>query len=116
MGAILLLASDYCLAVDNEKAKIGLNETAIGITILAVEFGRFRLPPKYFGNPFKADIYSMKQACDVSYISQLYTEQDVEEKLSAVVETYKALDMRSYRNTKMKIRKQVVESVNLDSW
>ena len=54
MGAILLLASDYCLAVDNEKAKIGLNETAIGITMpqIAVEFGRFRLPPKYFEQSF----------------------------------------------------------------
>ena len=115
MGAILL-ASDYCLAVDNEKAKIGLNETAIGITMpqIAVEFGRFRLPPKYFEQSFlKADIYSMKQACDVGYISQL-AQARCRGKLSAVVETYKALDMRSYRNTKMRIRKQVVESVNLD--
>ena len=41
MGAILLLAADYCVGVQNDKAKIGLNESAIGITMpqIAVEFG-----------------------------------------------------------------------------
>ena len=65
MGAILLLAADYCVGVQNDKAKIGLNESAIGITMpqIAVEFGRFRLPARYFERSFlKADIYNMTEA------------------------------------------------------
>ena len=74
MGAILLLASDYCLAVDNEKAKVGLNETAIGITMpqIAIEFARHKMPPKFLEKSIlKAEIYNMKEAMKAGYIDDV---------------------------------------------
>lgn len=117
MGAILLLAADYCIGVQNEKAKIGLNESAIGITMpqIGVEFGRFRLPKRYFERSFlKADIYNMTEAVEVGYLAEVCTKEDLNKSLSEVVNTYKGLDARAYRQTKMRIRKEVVENVNLD--
>lgn len=50
LGAILLLCGDLRIGAQNPKAKVGLNEVAIGMTVPAgaVELARHRITPKYF--------------------------------------------------------------------
>ena len=117
MGAILLLASDYRLAVDNEKAKVGLNETVIGITMpqIAIEFARHKMPPKFLEKSIlKAEIYNMKEAMKADIIDDVCMDAEKESKLEKLIEEYKALNLKTFKAFKMRIRSQLVENVNLD--
>ena len=56
----------------------------------------------------------MTEAAEVGYLAEVCTKEDLDKTLSELVNSYKSLDARAYRQTKMRIRKEVVENVNLD--
>mmetsp|Transcript_91874 Transcript_91874/g.176873 ORF Transcript_91874/g.176873 Transcript_91874/m.176873 type:complete len:249 (+) Transcript_91874:70-816(+) len=74
LGAIMLLAGDVRIAQRDAKLKVGLNETAIGMTM--PEFGwclaQFRLSPTAATRAVtQATIYSAVDAAAVGYLDEL---------------------------------------------
>ena len=117
MGAILFLAADYRVGIENPKAKVGLNESLIGITMpqFAVELARFRLSPAYIGRSLlKAEIYDMPKAKEVGYFDSVVSQADSDSFLKELTESYKALNSKAYKATKMRLRSSVISSVNME--
>lgn len=73
LGAFLLLSADYRIGVDG-NFKIGLNETAIGLTLPAfgVELARARLSPLYLSrSAIVAELFEPKKAIEAGFLDQV---------------------------------------------
>ncbi len=85
MGALLLLAADYRVGVPGDF-KIGLNETAIGMTlpVFAIELARDRLSKRHFDRAtVQAELYAPQDAVDAGYLDALAPPETLEERAQA---------------------------------
>lgn len=112
-GAMLALACDTRLGAAGVAAKIGLNETAIGMALpwYGIRLGEARLSVRHRQRAIlQAEIYDMAGAVDAGYLDEL-VDGDV---AAAAVEQARRLGelpAPAYASTKRRLRQAVVEEL-----
>ena len=113
-GALLCLACDTRIGSADLPAKIGLNETAIGMGLpwYGIRLGEARLSVRHRQRAvLQAEIYDMAGAVDAGYLDELVAAGDVE---AAAVERARqlgALPRSAYAFTKARLRQALAEEV-----
>jgi enoyl-CoA hydratase len=112
MGAFLMLSADARLGVQGPW-RIGMNETAIGITVpmFAVELARHRLAPQAFANINAATMYSPDEAVRVGYLDRICAPEELAASAEQEARRLRALDAPSFRATKSRVNRAVLDSV-----
>lgn len=112
MGAFLMLASDVRFAVGGEW-RIGLNETAIGLTVprFAVELARHRLAPQGFARVSTAALFDPMQAQRLGYVDRVTDADRIDAETAEEVERLGALDAAAFVETKSRINARACEAV-----
>jgi enoyl-CoA hydratase len=112
-GALLALACDVRIGAD-VPAKIGLNETSIGMPLpqFAAELARDRLTPTAFTRAtLAAEIYDPAGAVDVGYLDRVVPVDEVEEAAIAEASRLSAYRTGAYARTKEVLRRATVDRV-----
>src|SRR6516162_4884819 len=102
MGAFLMMASDYRLGVSG-PFRITCNEVKLGLTMprAAIELCRPRLTPAPFYRAMTlSEVFSPEEAVAAGFLDRTVPPARLEETASAVVATFKELDLNAYRQTK----------------
>lgn len=112
-GALLCLSCDTRIGGDG-PAKIGLNETAIGMGLpnYAVELAQARLSPSHLlRGAVQAEIYDAPGAVEAGYLDRVVPAADV---VPAVIEEARRLGQlpgSAYRHTKLALHQALVDRV-----
>lgn len=112
-GALFILACDTRIAAD-VPAKIGLNETAIGMGLprYGVELGRDRLSKRSFTQAvLQATIYDPAGAQAVGYVDQVVPAADVEAVALAEAVRLGAFRTSAYSLTKSQMRRAMIADI-----
>jgi enoyl-CoA hydratase len=113
-GGLLLLACDTRIGADIPTAKIGLNETAIGmgLPVYGVELGRARLSNSAFVHGLlQADIYDPAGAVAAGFLDSVVPADEVEAVAIAEARRLGAFRTGAYRSTKLSSRQAIIDSV-----
>ena len=118
LGAFLLLSADYRIGVDG-NFKIGLNETASGLTLPAfgVELARARLSPLYLSrSAIVAELFEPKKAIEAGFLDQVVDDSNLLASNLKTVAVEKAqslapLDSKAYACNKKAFRGEIIERV-----
>lgn len=113
MGAVLLLSVDERVAVDGDH-KIGLNETAIGMTL--PEFARIlakeRLSPTHLTRATaNAEIYTPSAAVEAGFVDRVVPADRLAEAARACAQTLAGLDRTAHSATKLALRAPALEKL-----
>lgn len=112
-GALLVLACDTRIGAD-VPAKIGLNETAIGMGLprYAVELAHDRLSKRHFTRAtVQAEIYAPDGAVDAGYLDRVVALDDLEATALAEARRLGEFSTSAYALTKRQARSAVVFEV-----
>ena len=111
-GAFLMLAADVRLGVEG-AFRIGLNETAIGMTVprFAVELARHRLTPPGFARITTAAMFSPEEAVALGYLDRVLPADALDAAAREEAARLRALDMPSYAGTKARVNERVIAAV-----
>jgi enoyl-CoA hydratase len=112
-GAIALLVADYRVGARG-AFQIGLNETAIGMTLPAygTEFARERLSKRHFDRAvIQAELYDPDGALDAGYLDRLELPEAVEGVALEEAGRLATLPKASFRNNKRRAHAEVVARV-----
>lgn len=115
-GALFILSCDTRIAAD-VPAKIGLNETAIGMGLprYGVELARERLLKRAFtAAVLQATIYDPAGACEVGYVDSVVPADQVESAAIAEAARFGAFRTGAYSLTKSQMRRFVIADVLSD--
>ena len=113
-GALLVLACDTRLGAEGVPAKIGLNETAIGMGLpwYAIRLGEARLSVRHRQRSIlQAEIHDMAGAVDAGFLDELVPADQLE---TAAVERARqlgALPASAYAFTKRRLRQAIADEV-----
>ena len=112
MGAFLMLSADARYGVRGDW-NIGLNETAIGMTIpmFAIEVARHRLVPAAFQRASTAYLFNPEQALHAGYFDAIYDRADLDDAVQAEAERLRGLDMLNVTATKARINEPLIAAV-----
>lgn len=116
-GAVLISACDVRIGAD-VPAKIGLNETAIGLALppFAIELARERLDPReVLRATLGAHIYDPASAVTAGYLDQVVPADEVESTALAEAQRLGALSAGAYGTSKRLLRQPVVDRVEAAS-
>lgn len=113
MGAILLFTADWRTGT-NGAFKIGLNETAIGLTM--PEFGaglaRDRLSPRYFTRAVAgAEIFAPSEAVEAGFLDEAVDALSVLDMACVQAERLAGLDPRAFAATRRRTRAATVANI-----
>jgi enoyl-CoA hydratase len=111
-GAFLLLASDVRFGVAGPW-RIGLNETAIGMTVpkFAVELARHRLTPPGFARIPSAVMLAPEEALRAGYLDRVLAADELAVAAQEEARRLRALDMPSFAATKALSNERVLHAV-----
>jgi len=112
-GALLLLCGDYRIGQQGEF-KIGLNETAIGMTMptFGIEMARDRLGSEHLTQAvLNAQLYSPDEALTVNYLDQVATPESFDQVIEGRLKSLLALDSKAYAGSKLGIRGAVGQRI-----
>ena len=113
MGVFLMMASDYRLGISGPY-RITCNEVKLGLTMprAAIELCRPRLTPAPFYRAMTlSEVFSPQEAVAAGFLDRTVPPARLEETASAVVATFKELDLNAYRQTKQRVRGSVSHAV-----
>ena len=113
-GAFLLLAADYRIGVDG-PFNICLNEVQIGMTMhhAGIELARDRLRKSAFHRSvINAEPFTPQGAVDAGFLDQVVAAEDLHATALATAQQMKKLNMVAHRNTKLKVRKGLLEALD----
>ena len=112
MGAFLMLAADVRLGLAGPW-RIGLNETAIGITVpkFAVELARHRLAPPGFARIQSAALFAPEDALRLGYLDRVLATGELAAAVEEEALRLRALDAPSFAATKARINEQALRAV-----
>ncbi|KAF1069273.1 MAG: putative enoyl-CoA hydratase [Pseudomonas citronellolis] len=113
-GAFLLLSADYRIGVEG-PFQIGLNEVAIGMTMhhVGIELARDRLRRSAFNRSvINAEMFSPQEAQAAGFLDKVVAPEALLETTLAAAQQLKKLNMTAHRNTKLKVRKQLLETLD----
>lgn len=112
-GALLCLSCDTRIGAD-APAKIGLNETAIGMGLphYAVELATARLSHRHLRRAtIQAEIYDPAGALDAGYLDQVVAPAEVEQAAIAEARRLGELSPAAYRFTKLAVNQPLADRV-----
>ena len=119
-GAFITMCADYGIGVEGDF-KIGLNETAIGMTMhhVGIQLAVACLDNRFAHRSiFNAEIYDPQTAMQAGFIDRVVAPEALQATASQVAENFKKLDLNAFAGTKQRARKQLIaeleEAVELD--
>ena len=113
-GAILCLACDTRIGAADTPAKVGLNETAIGMSLpwYGVRLAEARIPLTHRQRAvLQAEIFDMAGAVEAGYLDELAPTADLVEVAIDRGRTLGQLPARSYAGVKDRLRAAIAEDV-----
>ncbi len=112
-GAFMLLSSDTRIGA-NGDFKIGLNETAIGMTlpVFGFELSKARLSQRHLtASPVQARIYNPKEAVDAGFLDQIVEPDKVIETAIGAATGLAAISGDAYKGNKLGMRKPFIDTI-----
>ena len=113
-GALLCLACDTRIGSDALPAKIGLNETAIGmgLPMYAVRLGEARLSMRHLQRSVvQAELYDMRGALDAGYLDELVEPGALTDTAIERARQLGSLPAQAYAFTKRRLRQSIADEV-----
>ncbi|MCG8294829.1 crotonase/enoyl-CoA hydratase family protein [Pseudomonas entomophila] len=113
-GAFLLLSGDYRIGVEGPY-KICLNEVQIGMTMhhAGIELARDRLSRAAFQRAVNnAEIFDPQGAREAGFLDKVVPAEQLHEAALAAARELKKLNMLAHKNTKLKVRKALLEALD----
>ncbi len=113
-GAFLLLAADYRIGVEG-AFHIGLNEVQIGMTMhhAGIELARDRLDKAAFQRSvINGELFDPQAAVQAGFLDRVVPSGELLDVARAVAGQLKRINMVAHRNTKLKVRKALLEALD----
>lgn len=113
-GAFILLSSDYRIGVEGPFS-IGLNEVQIGMTMhhAGIELARDRLRKSAFHRSvINGEMFDPQGALDAGFLDKVVPVGQLPAAALAVAQQMKKINMTAHRNTKLKVRKTLLETLD----
>lgn len=114
MGAFLMLSADARWAVDGPW-RIGLNETAIGLTVpqFAIELARHRLSAPGFARVSAAALMNPHDAQRVGYVDAVVSQDRLESAANEEAQRLTTLDAPSFAATKQRVNEVAIHAISV---
>ena len=113
-GAFILLSADYRIGVEGPFS-IGLNEVLIGMTMhhVGIELARDRLRKSAFQRSvINGEMFDPAGALKAGFIDKLVAPEALLATAQAVAQQMKKINMTAHKNTKLKVRKALLETLD----
>ena len=113
-GAFLLLSVDYRIGVEGPFS-IGLNEVQIGMTMhhAGIELARDRLRKSAFHRSvINGEMFTPLTAVDAGFLDKVVKPDELQAAALEAARQLKKINMRAHRNTKLKVRKELLETLD----
>ncbi|WP_339488212.1 crotonase/enoyl-CoA hydratase family protein [Pseudomonas sp. EL_65y_Pfl2_R95] len=113
-GAFILLSADYRLGTEG-KFSIGLNEVQIGMTMhhVGIELARDRLRKSAFHRSvICGEMFDPQSAVDAGFLDKVVPAEQLMATAQAVAQQLKKINMTAHKNTKLKVRKALLETLD----
>ncbi|QKE63595.1 crotonase/enoyl-CoA hydratase family protein [Aquipseudomonas campi] len=113
-GAFILLSADYRIGVEG-PFNIGLNEVQIGMTMhhAGIELARDRLRKSAFHRSvINGEIFNPEGAVDAGFLDKVVPVEQLMATAVAVAQQLKKINMTAHKNTKLKVRKAFLETLD----
>ncbi len=113
-GAFILLSSDYRIGVEGPFS-IGLNEVQIGMTMhhVGIELARDRLRKSAFHRSvINGEMFDPVSAVDAGFLDKVVPAEQLLPTAQAVAQQMKKINMTAHKNTKLKVRKALLETLD----
>lgn len=113
-GAFVLLSADYRIGVEGPFT-IGLNEVKIGMTMhhVGIAIARDRLTPAAFQRSvINAEMYTPQGALAAGFLDQVVAPELLLATAGEMAQQLKELNMGAHKNTKLKVRKALLETLD----
>ncbi|MDH4608662.1 crotonase/enoyl-CoA hydratase family protein [Pseudomonas sp. BN102] len=113
-GAFILLSADYRIGVEG-PFNIGLNEVQIGMTMhhVGIELARDRLRKSAFHRSvINGEMFDPQGALDAGFLDKVVPAEQLQDAARAAALQLKKINMTAHRNTKLKVRKALLETLD----
>jgi enoyl-CoA hydratase len=113
-GAFILLSADYRIGVDGPFS-IGLNEVQIGMTMhhAGIELARDRLRRSAFHRSvINGEMFDPQSAVDAGFLDKVVSAEELQGAALAAARQLKKINMTAHKNTKLKVRKALLETLD----
>ncbi|WPC03528.1 crotonase/enoyl-CoA hydratase family protein [Pseudomonas benzenivorans] len=113
-GAFILLSADYRIGVEG-AFNIGLNEVQIGMTMhhVGIELARDRLRKSAFHRSvINGEMFDPQDAVDAGFLDKVVPAEQLMNSALAAAQQLKKINMTAHRNTKLKVRKALLETLD----
>jgi enoyl-CoA hydratase len=113
-GAFILLSADYRIGVDGPFS-IGLNEVQIGMTMhhAGIELARDRLRRSAFHRSvINGEMFDPQSAVDAGFLDKVVSAEELQGAALAAARQLKKINMLAHKNTKLKVRKSLLETLD----
>lgn len=113
-GAFILLSADYRIGVEG-PFNIGLNEVQIGMTMhhVGIELARDRLGKAAFQRSvINGEMFDPQGAREAGFLDRVVSVGELLPTAMAVAAQFKKINMNAHRNTKVKVRKALLETLD----
>lgn len=113
-GAFLLLSADYRIGAEGPFS-IGLNEVKIGMTMhhVGITIARDRLTqPAFQRAVINAEMFTPQGALVAGFLDQVVAPDQLLSAASEAAQQMKKLNMAAHKNTKLKVRKALLEALD----
>ena len=113
-GAFLLLSGDYRIGVEGPY-KICLNEVQIGMTMhhAGIELARDRLRKSAFHRSvINGEMFNPLTAVDAGFLDKVVKPEELQAAALEVARQLKKINMKAHKNTKLKVRKALLETLD----
>ncbi|MFL7962712.1 crotonase/enoyl-CoA hydratase family protein [Pseudomonas kielensis] len=113
-GAFLLLSADYRIGVEGPFS-IGLNEVQIGMTMhhAGIELARDRLRKSAFHRSvINAEMFNPQSAVDAGFLDKVVSAEELQGAALEAARQLKKINMSAHKNTKLKVRKALLETLH----
>jgi enoyl-CoA hydratase len=113
-GAFVLLSADYRIGVDGPFS-IGLNEVKIGMTMhhVGITLAHDRLGKAAFQRSvINAEMFTPQGAMEAGFLDKVVAIEELMPTALAVAQEFKKLNMSAHKNTKLKVRKALLDTMD----
>ena len=113
-GAFVLLSADYRIGVEGSFT-IGLNEVKIGMTMhhVGITIAQDRLTkPAFQRAVINAEMFTPQGAVAAGFLDQVVAPEQLMATALEIAHQMKKLNMTAHRNTKLKVRKALLETLD----
>jgi enoyl-CoA hydratase len=113
-GAFILLSADYRIGAEGPFS-IGLNEVQIGMTMhhAGIELARDRLRKSAFHRSvINGEMFDPQGAIDAGFLDKVVPAGELMAVAKAVAQHMKKINMSAHKNTKLKVRKALLETLD----